>query len=276
MTEMNRFYHHIVEGTKASNQSVQYMKSIKRLVESWNMQIFDTLIEIPLCVFHFNNYTHLHVIWLKEYALQRQDTSLSGHVMLSVTMCNNKIFGAEWWCKKVVLTQRVRFRWHFRKQEILRICLQLENILSSLCLTSLSKLLWMAYCRSPSKTLVLIVFWFHQCLIWYCILVFYYRYCDCFANGEFCHNCNCNNCANNLEHEEERSRAIKSCLDRNPMAFHPKIGMLYFLHSTTKSLILNYKIAILNIGFSSMVHEDLLMTKKLMWNLILPYWYECL
>nr|KAG5713898.1 hypothetical protein BaRGS_024525 [Batillaria attramentaria] len=49
-------------------------------------------------------------------------------------------------------------------------------------------------------------------------------YCDCFANGEFCHNCNCTNCANNLEHEEERSRAIKSCLDRNPMAFHPKIG----------------------------------------------------
>lgn len=49
-------------------------------------------------------------------------------------------------------------------------------------------------------------------------------YCDCFANGEFCHNCNCTNCANNLEHEEERSRAIKACLDRNPMAFHPKIG----------------------------------------------------
>ncbi|CAC5368001.1 LIN54 [Mytilus coruscus] len=49
-------------------------------------------------------------------------------------------------------------------------------------------------------------------------------YCDCFANGEFCHNCNCTNCANNLIHEEERSRAIKSCLDRNPMAFHPKIG----------------------------------------------------
>lgn len=51
-----------------------------------------------------------------------------------------------------------------------------------------------------------------------------YRYCDCFANGEFCSNCNCNNCANNLEHEDERSRAIKSCLERNPLAFHPKIG----------------------------------------------------
>ncbi|KAL3875813.1 hypothetical protein ACJMK2_033728 [Sinanodonta woodiana] len=49
-------------------------------------------------------------------------------------------------------------------------------------------------------------------------------YCDCFANGEFCHNCNCMSCSNNLEHEEERSKAIKSCLDRNPLAFHPKIG----------------------------------------------------
>ena len=35
------------------------------------------------------------------------------------------------------------------------------------------------------------------------------RYCDCFANGEFCSNCNCNNCSNNIEHEQERSKAIK-------------------------------------------------------------------
>ncbi|XP_035228924.1 protein lin-54 homolog isoform X2 [Stegodyphus dumicola] len=49
-------------------------------------------------------------------------------------------------------------------------------------------------------------------------------YCDCFANGEFCNNCNCNNCYNNLSHEEERQKAIKACLDRNPLAFHPKIG----------------------------------------------------
>ncbi|XP_068508857.1 protein lin-54 homolog [Syngnathus scovelli] len=49
-------------------------------------------------------------------------------------------------------------------------------------------------------------------------------YCDCFANGEFCNNCNCNNCFNNLEHEAERSKAIKTCLDRNPEAFKPKIG----------------------------------------------------
>lgn len=50
------------------------------------------------------------------------------------------------------------------------------------------------------------------------------RYCDCFANGEFCHMCNCNNCSNNLGNEEERQRAIKSCLERNPNAFRPKIG----------------------------------------------------
>ncbi|XP_059471575.1 protein lin-54 homolog [Neocloeon triangulifer] len=49
-------------------------------------------------------------------------------------------------------------------------------------------------------------------------------YCDCFANGEFCFNCNCNTCFNNLEHEEDRQRAIRACLERNPTAFKPKIG----------------------------------------------------
>uniref|UniRef100_A0A1B6DQ28 CRC domain-containing protein n=1 Tax=Clastoptera arizonana TaxID=38151 RepID=A0A1B6DQ28_9HEMI len=52
-------------------------------------------------------------------------------------------------------------------------------------------------------------------------------YCDCFANGEFCFQCNCNSCFNNLDHEEDRQRAIKSCLDRNPNAFRPKIGKSY-------------------------------------------------
>jgi len=49
-------------------------------------------------------------------------------------------------------------------------------------------------------------------------------YCDCFANGEFCNGCNCVCCANNLDNEELRLRAIRSCLDRNPHAFKPKIG----------------------------------------------------
>ncbi|NXS33451.1 LIN54 protein, partial [Pomatostomus ruficeps] len=49
-------------------------------------------------------------------------------------------------------------------------------------------------------------------------------YCDCFANSEFCNNCNCTNCYNNLDHENDRQKAIKACLDRNPEAFKPKIG----------------------------------------------------
>nr|CAB3263437.1 protein lin-54 homolog [Phallusia mammillata] len=49
-------------------------------------------------------------------------------------------------------------------------------------------------------------------------------YCECFANGHFCDGCNCINCHNNLEFDSDRSKAIKQCLDRNPMAFRPKIG----------------------------------------------------
>ncbi|CAG0894686.1 unnamed protein product [Darwinula stevensoni] len=49
-------------------------------------------------------------------------------------------------------------------------------------------------------------------------------YCECFASGEFCTYCNCLNCANNIEHEDERHRAISMCLERNPQAFKPKIG----------------------------------------------------
>ncbi|XP_062560566.1 protein lin-54 homolog [Armigeres subalbatus] len=49
-------------------------------------------------------------------------------------------------------------------------------------------------------------------------------YCDCFANGEFCYNCNCRDCYNNLENEEERQKAIRATLERNPSAFKPKIG----------------------------------------------------
>lgn len=49
-------------------------------------------------------------------------------------------------------------------------------------------------------------------------------YCDCFAAGEFCKNCNCTNCYNSLQHEEDRQRAVRQCLDRNPQAFKPKIG----------------------------------------------------
>lgn len=44
-------------------------------------------------------------------------------------------------------------------------------------------------------------------------------YCDCFANGEFCKDCNCKDCFNNIDYEEERQKAIRICLERNPHAF---------------------------------------------------------
>ncbi|XP_054476673.1 spexin prohormone 2 isoform X2 [Anoplopoma fimbria] len=49
-------------------------------------------------------------------------------------------------------------------------------------------------------------------------------YCECFANGVMCRNCDCSNCHNNAEHEVKRHKAIKSCLGRNPDAFRSKIA----------------------------------------------------
>lgn len=63
-----------------------------------------------------------------------------------------------------------------------------------------------------------------------CLIVNYqcvpYRYCDCFANGEFCNNCNCVNCFNNLGHESDRLKAIKvitCCLSHRSLIF-PSLG----------------------------------------------------
>uniref|UniRef100_A0A1I7TE72 CRC domain-containing protein n=1 Tax=Caenorhabditis tropicalis TaxID=1561998 RepID=A0A1I7TE72_9PELO len=50
-------------------------------------------------------------------------------------------------------------------------------------------------------------------------------YCDCFANGEFCRDCNCKDCHNIIEFESQRTKAIRQSLERNPNAFKPKIGI---------------------------------------------------
>ena len=48
-------------------------------------------------------------------------------------------------------------------------------------------------------------------------------YCECFANSEFCNECNCKDCFNNPDHDETRQKAIRQCLERNPDAFQPKV-----------------------------------------------------
>lgn len=50
-------------------------------------------------------------------------------------------------------------------------------------------------------------------------------YCECFAKGQPCRGCNCSNCMNNPQFDDERQKAIKLTLDRNPLAFYPKIGI---------------------------------------------------
>ncbi|KAL0407762.1 UNVERIFIED_CONTAM: protein tesmin/TSO1-like CXC 5 [Sesamum radiatum] len=44
-------------------------------------------------------------------------------------------------------------------------------------------------------------------------------YCECFAAGSYCDNCNCINCHNKIEHEADRKGSIDAILERNPNAF---------------------------------------------------------
>ncbi|GJQ15804.1 hypothetical protein GpartN1_g7595.t1 [Galdieria partita] len=48
-------------------------------------------------------------------------------------------------------------------------------------------------------------------------------YCECFAAGQLCSNCNCQNCLNDEEHEKEVLEARNAILLRNPTAFEPKM-----------------------------------------------------
>lgn len=46
-------------------------------------------------------------------------------------------------------------------------------------------------------------------------------YCDCFAAGEYCYGCNCKDCMNDKD-SEEREKAVKMSMERNPFAFKSK------------------------------------------------------
>jgi hypothetical protein len=48
-------------------------------------------------------------------------------------------------------------------------------------------------------------------------------YCDCFKIKNYCNGCNCVDCANTIETESTRRKAIDSILDRNPNAFTPRV-----------------------------------------------------
>jgi len=48
-------------------------------------------------------------------------------------------------------------------------------------------------------------------------------YCECFAAGDLCGGCKCQDCANDGQHEPERLQAVESIKQRNSNAFAPKI-----------------------------------------------------
>ncbi|XVF24968.1 hypothetical protein REPUB_Repub13aG0173000 [Reevesia pubescens] len=50
------------------------------------------------------------------------------------------------------------------------------------------------------------------------------RYCECFASGEYCNGCTCDDCCNKVENDDLRKVAAEIILERNPHAFKPKIA----------------------------------------------------
>ena len=48
-------------------------------------------------------------------------------------------------------------------------------------------------------------------------------YCECFSNKSYCSGCNCVSCLNTQENEAQREKAMQATLERNPIAFDPKI-----------------------------------------------------
>ncbi|XP_062191016.1 protein tesmin/TSO1-like CXC 7 isoform X2 [Phragmites australis] len=48
-------------------------------------------------------------------------------------------------------------------------------------------------------------------------------YCECFATGRYCNDCNCTGCFNNVSHESARKDAVNAVMERKAMALNPKI-----------------------------------------------------
>ena len=65
-------------------------------------------------------------------------------------------------------------------------------------------------------------------------------YCECFSNKTYCGGCNCINCLNTRENEAIREKAMQATLDRNPIAFDPKItqaeGLVHFYKVSTRQI----------------------------------------
>jgi len=59
-------------------------------------------------------------------------------------------------------------------------------------------------------------------------------YCECFAAGMLCNNCNCADCQNDRSHSDERNKAVNDILQRDSFAFRPKISKRSFVDGEVK------------------------------------------
>eukprot|EP00826_Nyctotherus_ovalis_P019137 TRINITY_DN1584_c0_g3_i2.p1 TRINITY_DN1584_c0_g3~~TRINITY_DN1584_c0_g3_i2.p1 ORF type:complete len:195 (+),score=46.37 TRINITY_DN1584_c0_g3_i2:1130-1714(+) len=57
-------------------------------------------------------------------------------------------------------------------------------------------------------------------------------YCECFTSKLYCQGCNCTNCLNTPANNEIREKAMQATLERNPVAFDPKITRVEEMVST--------------------------------------------
>lgn len=75
-------------------------------------------------------------------------------------------------------------------------------------------------------------------------------YCECFTNKLYCQGCNCTNCLNTPANSEAREKAMQATLERNPVAFDPKITRVeeavnyYYNYRMISILVLIYNILV--------------------------------
>lgn len=60
-------------------------------------------------------------------------------------------------------------------------------------------------------------------------------YCECFAEGKYCEDCNCKSCHNNEEHKDEREAVMIKTKVKNPGAFRVDISSNYKICHCNKS-----------------------------------------
>ena len=60
-------------------------------------------------------------------------------------------------------------------------------------------------------------------------------YCECFAGGKICEDCNCKDCHNNLDFNEERQSVMIKTKGKNPGAFRVDISDNYKICHCTRS-----------------------------------------